>query len=598
MKQLWNIVKFTMLGVVTAVALAACGGGGDSSPSTPTPAAKTISGTAAAGAPIIGSVTIKDSSTPTKTKTVQIAADGKYMVDVSDLKAPYMVRADGYVGGNEYHLYSAGTSADVDGTINVTPLTDLIVANIAKTVASDYYTSGNFSNLTADQLTAQSTALAAKLQPILTAVGVSSSIDLLRTSFATDHTKLDAALDLIKVTTNTTTNVATISNILTPETITSNLATQTYTGAMTATTTTAVTTTMATITNSGTTTPTTSMMTDIQKISAGFQTFSNLFATSLPSPTNTTLLGLFDSATFMQEGQSFPAFLTEMTTDKTMIGISFTNIAIKSIDTTNGKAVVGFSVIQNGTLANDAPDTWNMIKKADGNWYMQGDQRIAHVKVETLAEYQLRNTTSPIQTGLRLNIEDRGGKGITSAVVTGAGLPSGGVTLNNNIANHYFDIQPSGGNYYTMTDAAINTIADTGEIYTVKLFIGTTLAGTYTEKLRKRPYLHTELTSASFPQITKPTPTDLQALIGTSTDINATASWILPAGLTNDWLTVQVQDISGNSAMYETSLTPTQTIASFTLSPVTSTGTRFTISNGWIELGAWDSYGRSLAVSM
>lgn len=597
MKQLWNIVKVTMLGAVTAVALAACGGG--SSSGVTTPAAKTtISGTAAAGAPIIGRVFIKDSLGVEK--SVPIAADGTYTIDVValGLKAPYMVRADGSVGGNEYHLYSAATQADVGGTINITPLTDLIVANIAKTVASDYYTSGNFSNLTADQLTAQSTALAAKLQPILTAVGVSSSIDLLRTSFATDHTKLDAALDLIKVTTDTATNVATISNILTPETITSNLATQTYTGDMTATTTTAVTTTMATITNSGTTTPTTSMMTDIQKISAGFQTFSNLFATSLPSSTNTTLLGLFDSATFMQEGQSFPAFLTEMTTDKSMIGISFTNITLKSMDTTNGTAVIGFSVIQNGTLANDAPDTWNMIKKADGNWYMQGDQRIAHVKVETSAEYQLRNPTNPIQTGLQLNIEDRGGKGITSAVVTGAGLPSGGVTLINNIANNNFEMQSSGGNYYTMTDTAINAIADTGEIYTVKLYIGTTLAATYTETLRKRPYLHTELTSASFPSITAPTAAELQSLIGTSADINGTVSWTLPAGLTNDWLDVQVADNSGNSARYETSLSPAQTSASFTLSPVTSTGTRFTISNGWIWLGAWDSFGRQIATSM
>lgn len=582
MKQLWNIVKFTMLGVVTAMALTACGGGDSSSSA---PAAKTtISGTAAAGAPIIGRVFIKDSLGVEK--SVPIAADGTYTIDVValGLKAPYMVRADGYVGGNEYHLYSAATQADVGGTINITPLTDLIVANIAKTVASDYYTSGNFSSLTAEQLTTQSNALAAKLEPILAAVGVSSSIDLLRTSFATDHKGLDAALDVIRVTTDTTTNVATISNILTTETITSNIETQTYSGTLTSATTTAVTT----------------GATDVQMISAGFKKFSDLFATSLPSPTNSTLLGLFDSATFMMEGQSLDAFLSEITTEKSMIGISFTNISIKSIDTTNGTAVVGFSVIENGTLSNDAPDTWNMIKK-NGNWYMQGDQRIADVDVEAVAEYQMSNTTNPINTGLRLDVEDRGGKGITSAVVTGAGLPAGGVTLTNNIESHYFEIQGQfSGNFYGMTDSAINAIADTGEVYTIKLYTGTstTPAATYTETLRKRPYLNTALTAASFPQITKPTLTELGSLMGTSADIPATVTWTLPSGLINDWLDIEIHDGSGNSVRAEFSLAPADRSKSFTLSPVTSTGYRFTITGGWIWLGAWDGYGRELATSM
>lgn len=582
MRQMWNVIKLVMLGAVTAMVLAACGGGGGSS-STPTPAATTLSGTAAAGAPIIGSVTVKDSTAPiAKTKTVQIAADGKYTVDVSDMKSPYMVRADGYVGGNEYHLYSAGTEADKGGTINVTPLTDLVVANIAKTLASDYFNSNFSATLTADALKTQSDALAAKLQPVLQAVGVSGSIDLLRTSFATDHTGLDAALDVLRVDTTASagTVTATITNIINQSQVTSNVTAGTSTG---------------TLTGTGVATG----LTDIQMISAGFKTFSDLFATSLPSPTNATLLGLFDSATFLSEGQDLNSWLTQLTTDKSMIGISFSNITIQSMDTTKGTAVVEIGVVQNGKLVNDGPKPFHMIKKSDGKWYMQGDQYIAHVKVESVAEYHVSNTTNPIITGLRLDIEDRGGKGITTAVVTGAGLPAGGVTLVNNIANHEFEIQGQmNGNLYGMTDAAIGAIADTGELYTVKLYIGTTLAATYTENLQKRPYLGTQLTTASFPQITKPTMTDMQSLIGTSADINGTVTWTLPAGLTNDWLAVGVQDMSGNSARYETSLSPAQTSANFTLSPVTSTGQRFTINSGWIWLGAWDSFGRQLATSM
>jgi hypothetical protein len=572
MKRIWKLFKATSLLAATALVVSACGGsGGTASPSS------TVSGTAAAGAPIIGTVTIKDSTTPiAQTKTVTIEANGNYTVDVTGLKAPYMVRADGYVGGNEYHLYSAGTSADVGGTINVTPLTDLIVANIAGSIAKTYFDSGNFSNLTAAQLTTQSDALKANLLPVLQAVGVSSSIDLLRASFSTDHTGLDAALDVLKVTTDTTTGVATITNIITQQQMTSDITTGTYTGAITD------------------TTGVATAATDIQLISAGFKAFSDLFATSLPSSSNPTLLALFDSATFMQEGQTLDAFLSQITTDKSMIGISFAKISIQSMDA-NGNAVVAIDVMQNGKAVNDGPKPFHMIKKADGKWYMQGDQYIAHVKVESVAEYHVSDAVSPIITGLRFDIEDRGGKGITSAVVTGAGLPSGGVTLIYNVATHYFEISgQNGGNLYSMTDTAIGAIADTGEIYTVKLYDANGLAATYTEKIKKRPYLSTELTAASFPNITSPTVAQLHAFTGG----NATVTWTLPSGLTNDWLSVQIADNSGNSAMFEASLLPTDTSKSFTLNPVTSTGQTFTITQGWIWLGAWDSYGRQLATTM
>ncbi|MDD2542411.1 MAG: hypothetical protein PHH28_15415, partial [Desulfuromonadaceae bacterium] len=471
-RVLWAVTMFSAL----VVLLSACGGGGGT---TTPPVGKTISGVAAAGAPIIGSVTIKDSKGIEK--TVTIAADGKYTVNVGELGliAPYMVRADGYVGGNEYHLYSAATSADEGGTINITPLTDLIVANIANTIASDYFNSGNFSTLTATELTTEATALRTKLLPVLQAVGVSDSIDLLRASFSTNHTGLDAALDVLRVeTTDTTTGAATITNIITNQQIASNDA--------------------SVLTD---TTGVATGVSDIQAISAGFSQFSALFATSLPSETNATLLGLFDTSTFLMEGQNFASFLTQMTTDKSMIGISFTNISLVAgtAEMTDGKMTrvqVAFDAVQNGAVLNDGPKPFWMIKKADGKWYMQGDQLIAHVKVEAVAEYRTSNNNNSIVTGLRLNIEDRGGKGVTSAVVTGAGLPAGGVTLTNNIAFDYFSLNTqSGDNLYVMDDSAIGGIADTGELYTVKLYTGTALSATYTETLKKRPYLSTQLTA-------------------------------------------------------------------------------------------------------
>ena len=526
-----------------------------------------VSGTAAAGAPIVGSVTVKDSSSPAATKTVPIAADGKYTVDVTGMKAPYMVRADGYIGGNDYHLYSAGTSADVGGTINITPLTDLIVANIAKTVASDYFNNGNFSTLTTADLKIESDALLAKLQPILTAVGVSGSIDLLRASFSTNHTGIDAALDILRVnTTDTATGAATITNIITQQAVSS--------------------------TNSDVlpnTAGVAAAATDIQLISAGFKTFSDLFATGLPSDTNATLLGLFDGATFMSDGQNLAAFLSQMTTEQQNVGVSFANISIRSMDA-NGSAVVAFDVIRNGVAAG-SKKPFHMIKK-NGAWYMQGDQYLAEVDFEAYAGYFPADTATSIVTGLNLYISDRGGQGITSAVVTGAGLPADGIILKNDIASDCLQIQgqQNKSSVYTMTDSAIATIAETDPVYTVNLYAGATLKGSYAEKLKKRPYLSTELTAASFPNLTSPTVAEIEACTGG----DLAASWTLPDGLTSEWLSVQIGDYNGNSAMFQTDLRPTDTGTSFTLDPITSTGQSFAVSSMWMAISAYDSYARRL----
>ena len=74
-----------LLGLV----LSGCGGGSDSTTlvDTPAPTVSTLSGTAAAGAPIIGQVTVKDSSTPVKTVSAVIEADGNYSVDVTGMTA-------------------------------------------------------------------------------------------------------------------------------------------------------------------------------------------------------------------------------------------------------------------------------------------------------------------------------------------------------------------------------------------------------------------------------------------------------------------------------------------------------------------------------
>ncbi|MCF8036926.1 MAG: hypothetical protein K9K62_08655 [Desulfobacteraceae bacterium] len=229
--KLWEILRYVglfwivVLGLVTIVGIVGCGGGGssggDSSGDTAT-GASTISGTVAAGAPVIGTVTIKDSSSPAEENTYNIEADGSYSFDVSGMTPPFLFQARGEVGGRAVTLHSAATESDVNGCINITPFTDLIVSNIARDLAENYFRDydPDTGSITDEDLDAAETNLKERLMPILTNIGLDASIDLLRTSFSADHTGLDAVLDIIRVTPSENQDtVMEITNIITNEVI-------------------------------------------------------------------------------------------------------------------------------------------------------------------------------------------------------------------------------------------------------------------------------------------------------------------------------------------------------------------------------------------
>ena len=261
-----------------ALFLAACSSGGGGG--TPPAASVTISGTAAAGAPVVGFVAVRDSSpNPQPVRTnIPIEANGHYSVDVSGLTAPFAFLATGTVGGKTVSLYSAATQADVGGRINITPFTDLIIRNIAASAVDTFINSGSFSSLTKTQLDAQRVALTTQLTPALTAMGLSGSIDLLRATFNADSTGLDRFMDVVRVSTTPTT--ATITNILDAA---NALIIDTTTGV-----------------SSGAL-PLTGLApagTPIDQIAQTFQQFAAFFATGLPNPADQNLVGLF-SNTFM-----------------------------------------------------------------------------------------------------------------------------------------------------------------------------------------------------------------------------------------------------------------------------------------------------------
>jgi hypothetical protein len=165
-----------------------------------------LSGTAAAGAAIVGTVVVKGSLGVVKSAVIE--ADGSYEVDVTGLTAPYRLRAQGTVGGKTYQLHSYTEQASVGGTVNITPFTDLIIANTAQQLAENFFDSNVDTSLNAEELDAQEDALQAKLQNVFDALGLDVAIDLLSSSFSADHSGVDAALDLISIDTDSNTRIS------------------------------------------------------------------------------------------------------------------------------------------------------------------------------------------------------------------------------------------------------------------------------------------------------------------------------------------------------------------------------------------------------
>ena len=189
-----------------SLALAACGGGGggDADPSMPTsgnPSGNTttaiLTGTAATGGPISGSVTLKDSSPSTSTLTASSASDGSFSFDVTGLTAPFLLRIAYGDAASPSTLYSLAAGA---GTTNITPLTSIATRAAAGGVDLDAF----FRNSTGadiagagSRMSQAVSALQSVLSPLFQRFNVQGN--LLSTPFTADHTGIDAVMDAITV---------------------------------------------------------------------------------------------------------------------------------------------------------------------------------------------------------------------------------------------------------------------------------------------------------------------------------------------------------------------------------------------------------------
>lgn len=610
--SLFKFRKLALTSTIASILLAACGGGGSS---VSVPSSTILSGTVAGGAAIIGTVLVTDSKGATKGVTIE--ANGRYLIDVSGMTGPFVLKAAGKLGNTSVTYYSAATVADLGGTVNVTPFTNLIVSNIAAQIAETYFSNpDNIAKIgtliTQARLDAAQTALKAKLQPVLTAMGISESIDLLRTSFAANQSGIDAVLDLVKVEMNTATNIATLKNALTKAVLAIDNASSSTDDA-----------TPVNSDNIAGINPTAA--TNLQAVVTKLNALAALFATSLPSITTLQNAGVFDTtSSFMMGGKTFAQFATEFSLEQNAIGLKFSNVAIALDDGSNSGTLV--AVISSNTSTFSETIELKVVK-VSGVWLVQGDGRIADMSINARAQRDewtdysspgLLSTRSSMSNGIHIWIDPHAyntnnpGALAVSALVTGPGLPTGGVAMVQDVQNTWLKL--AGSQYSNnlipecVAPAATQCVTIAGALdnseYTVVLknSAGISLNGLgYKLILPKQPYATSTLTAAMFPTIPSftidgvaITSSTLQsALMAGGKSVNVT--WTLPSGILSKYINIWANTTTGASYFkVEKDLLPTATSALIGLGDPLTTGT---VSNAGVSLEGVDTFGRRLAAS-
>ena len=182
--------------VALSFALVGCGGGDKFSPTAPTD--QSVSGVAAAGAPLNGTVTLKDSSVPYKIRTTVTGSDGSYSFNVNGLQPPYILKVQ-WKDENAVTLRLHSLTKQ-HGKANINPLSDVIVAGAAgaddPTVVFDSNDPAVI-EAAAEKLMSAIESLRTVLAPMYQLYHIDK--DPISDDFTADHTGLDALFDDVRI---------------------------------------------------------------------------------------------------------------------------------------------------------------------------------------------------------------------------------------------------------------------------------------------------------------------------------------------------------------------------------------------------------------
>lgn len=309
--------------VACALMLLGCSGGGSSSGGSSGTGGIKLGGVVASGSPIANSGGyILDATTGTTT-AFTTDASGVYTATMPTGSGPFLIHVIGISTANtQVNMYSLASSADSNGVVNVTPLSDVIVGfasslntqTLEATCLASISTCPAMLNNIVSNLSASNTAFVSGITPAVWAtLGVSNTtgLDLIHTAFtAGSHTDIDKVLDSVNVVPPPSgANAGTYQVNLVGTAATTTLVSMPTTG-------TAPTTTNATLPTptAGVTTISATQAAQaanfaaiLPEINTLYANFSALWATAVPTASAVTSSGYLD-ASFKQDGATGSVF--------------------------------------------------------------------------------------------------------------------------------------------------------------------------------------------------------------------------------------------------------------------------------------------------
>ncbi len=164
----------------------------------------TVTGIASSGAPVAGTITLKDASGETL-GPIDIESDGAFSFNVTGYTPPFVLKATATVGGDSWYSYSRSA-----GQVNVNPLTSLIVASAAE--ASDpanvYEDATDISD---DTLDTAVQAVQAVFANLFTSFGVDAGFNPFSGDCTVNHVGIDALFDAVDIAIDTNTGAVSVT---------------------------------------------------------------------------------------------------------------------------------------------------------------------------------------------------------------------------------------------------------------------------------------------------------------------------------------------------------------------------------------------------
>ncbi len=525
MTRSWKLSVMALLVALVSVFVAGC----SKSSSSGAPAqTNSLSGIVAAGSPVAGIVNIKGANGAEASST--IASNGTFNIDVSGLTAPYVLYAEGTVNGRSVSMYSAAVAT---GTINITPITDFILRYaLAGTDPAAAYAGWSTTQVTADALSTAETSVQNQLEPVLAAASVPGTANLMTDAFTADHTGMDLVLDTTAISYSGAD--ATVTNLVTGSTYTDSVASPSGAAGL----------------PPSDQAATAASLTDAETIAAFWQAVTTLFAAQPSQAQIDATLAPMIAADYLEDGRDKASQLVNF---EIPAGMTFAPTIVKAIIPAPAGYTKAYEIRVVAALGSVSMTVETIMSYNGANWFWYGNRAWTSYLLRPLAEMKVSSAgTASFTTSLGLVMNDETYdnpactvkmyaycNGVRSAIITGPGLPAGGLILTHTYPKNEFRIYNQMNNadrYVLSDDAAIQAIPDNA-VYTFNLYAETadvvslnnTPLTSGTSLNAKRPLLNSELSAARFPSLSTPS---THALVDAAIPGIQTVSWTAPTGMT------------------------------------------------------------------